>query len=174
MSGRLKGRILLTHSTSIVRSSNDFGYRGTPPTHPELLDYLASEFVAGGWKTKPVHKLIVMSNAYRMSSLPDAAAIAKDPENDLMWRFDLRRLNAEEIRDSILAVSGNLNLKKMGGPSMYPTIQKDVLAGQSRPGRWERRRGPRPHRRCPDRSGRSRSPTSPAAAAAPRGPRGPA
>ncbi len=117
----------------IVRSSSDFGYRGTPPTHPELLDWLASELVAGGWKLKPLHRLIVTSNAYRMSSRPDTAALAKDPENDLFWRFDLRRLSAEEVRDSILAVSGNLN-KKMGGPSIYPRISAEVLAGQSRPG----------------------------------------
>jgi hypothetical protein len=118
----------------IVRSTSDFGYRGTPPTHPELLDWLASEFVAGGWKLKTLHKLIVTSNAYRMSSRPDTAALAKDPENDLFWRFDLRRLSAEEVRDSILAVSGNLNKSKMGGPSIFPRISAEVLAGQSRPG----------------------------------------
>jgi mono/diheme cytochrome c family protein len=118
----------------IVRSSSDFGYRGTPPTHPELLDWLASELVAGGWKLKPLHKSIVMSSAYRMSSRPNAAALAKDPENDLFWRFDLRRLSAEEVRDSILAACGNLNRARLGGPSMYPTIQREVLEGQSRPG----------------------------------------
>jgi mono/diheme cytochrome c family protein len=118
----------------IVRSSSDFGYRGTPPTHPELLDWLASEFVERGWKLKAMHKLLVTSNAYKMSSRPDSAALAKDPENDLFWRFDLRRLSAEEVRDSILAVSGNLNLSKMGGPSIYPRISAEVLAGQSRPG----------------------------------------
>lgn len=117
----------------IVRTSSDFGYRGTPPTHPELLDWLASEFVAGGWKLKPLHKRLVMSHAYRMSSQPNEAALTKDPENDLFWRFNLRRLSAEEIRDSVLAVSGNLNLKT-GGPSIYPTIPKEVLAGQSVPG----------------------------------------
>jgi hypothetical protein len=118
----------------IVRSASDFGYRGTPPTHPELLDWLASEFVAGGWKLKPLHKRIVMSSVYQMSSLPNPAALAKDPENDLFWRFDLRRLSAEELRDSILAVCGQLNLGKMGGPSIYPRISAEVLAGQSRPG----------------------------------------
>jgi hypothetical protein len=118
----------------IVRSSSDFGYRGTPPTHPELLDWLASEFVGGGWGLKPLHRLIVTSSAYRMSSRPDVAALAKDPENDLFWRFDLRRLSAEEVRDSVLAVSGNLNKAKMGGPSVYPRVSAEVLAGQSRPG----------------------------------------
>jgi mono/diheme cytochrome c family protein len=118
----------------IVRSASDFGYRGTPPTHPELLDWLAAEFVERGWKLKAVHKLIVTSNAYRMSSRPDPAALAKDPENDLLWRFDLRRLSAEEVRDSVLAVGGNLNRSKVGGPSIYPHIQREVLQGQSMPG----------------------------------------
>jgi hypothetical protein len=118
----------------IVRSSSDYGYRGTPPTHPELLDWLASEFVARGWSMKAMHKLIVMSSAYQMTTVPDASALAKDPENDLYSHFDLRRLGAEEIRDSILAVSGNLNLHKTSGPSIYPRIAKEVHAGQSRPG----------------------------------------
>jgi hypothetical protein len=118
----------------IVRSASDFGYRGTPPTHPELLDWLAGEFVARGWSIKAMHRLIVTSSAYRMSSQPDAAALARDPENDLFWRFNLRRLTAEEVRDSILAVCGNLNGARLGGPSVYPRIQREVLYGQSMPG----------------------------------------
>jgi mono/diheme cytochrome c family protein len=118
----------------LVRSSSNFGYGGTPPTHPELLDWLASEFVARGLRLKELHKLILMSSTYRMSSGYDPAAFGKDPENDLLWRFDERRLTAEEVRDSILAVSGNLNLQKRGGPSVYPIIPKEVLAGQSQPG----------------------------------------
>jgi hypothetical protein len=120
----------------IVRSSNDFGFQGTRPTHPELLDWLASEFMAPstGWRWKPLHRLILTSNAYRMSSKANPKALAVDPANDLFWRFDMRRLSAEEIRDSILAVSGNLNLK-MFGPSVYPEIPAEVLAGQSVPGR---------------------------------------
>jgi mono/diheme cytochrome c family protein len=116
----------------LVRSSSNFGYMGTPPTHPELLDWLASEFVANGWRLKPLHRLIVLSNTFRMSSdsLPNEA----DPENDWLSHFDLRRLTAEEVRDSILAVSGNLNLNKRHGPSVYPVIPPEVLAGQSRPG----------------------------------------
>jgi mono/diheme cytochrome c family protein len=118
----------------IVRSPSDFGFRGTPPTHPELLDWLASEFVAGGWSLKTLHRLIVTSSAYRMSSQSDPAAQARDPENNLFWRFHPRRLGAEEVRDSVLAVSGNLNRTKMGGPSVYPRISAEVFAGQSRPG----------------------------------------
>jgi hypothetical protein len=118
----------------LVRSSNNFGYQGTPPTHPELLEWLANEFIAGGQKFKPIHRLILTSNAFRMSSQAEPAVVAKDPENDLLGRFDLRRLTAEEVRDSILAASGNLNLAKKDGPSVYPVIPAEVLAGQSRPG----------------------------------------
>ena len=118
----------------IVRSSSDFGFQGTPPTHRELLDWLASEFVAGGWRFKQLHKQIMLSSVYQMSSQANEAALAKDPTNDLFWRVDMRRLSAEEIRDSILAVNGTLNLGQMYGPSIYPRIPADVLAGQSRPG----------------------------------------
>jgi hypothetical protein len=118
----------------IVRSASDFGYRGTPPTHPALLDWLARELIANGWQLKALHRLIVTSSAYRMSSLPDAQALARDPENDLFWRFDLRRLAAEEVRDSILAVCGNLSTARVGGPSIFPKLPPEVLRGQSRPG----------------------------------------
>jgi hypothetical protein len=117
----------------IVRSTSDFGLGGTPPTHPELLDWLACELIDGGWRLKRLHKLILMSGAYQMSSRPTEEALAGDVENDLFSRFELRRLEAEEIRDSILAVSGNLNLD-MHGPSIYPRLADEVLAGQSRPG----------------------------------------
>ena len=82
-------------------------------------------------KLKRLHKTIMLSSAYRMSPKGNAAALAKDPENNLFWRFNMRRLTAEEVRDSILAVSGRLNLK-MGGPGIYPEIPREVLAGQSR------------------------------------------
>jgi hypothetical protein len=117
----------------IVRSPNNFGTQGDRPTHPEVLDWLAAEFMNNGWRMKPLHRLIVTSNAYRMSSRGRPEALAADPTNELFWRFDMRRLTAEEIRDSILATSGTLNLK-MYGPSVYPEIPKEVLAGQSRPG----------------------------------------
>ncbi len=117
----------------IVRSSSNFGFLGIAPTHPELLDYLATELIRGGWRLKPLHKQILMSSTYRMSSKADKAALAKDPENDLIWRFDMRRLGAEEVRDSILAVTGNLN-RKMGGPSILVKLPEEVLAGQSVPG----------------------------------------
>jgi hypothetical protein len=117
----------------IVRSSSNFGLQGDRPTHPELLDFLASELVDQGWHLKPLHRLIVTSNAYRLSSRANPAALAADPVNDLCWRFDMRRLTAEEIRDTILSLSGTLNLK-MYGPGVYPEIPPEVLAGQSMPG----------------------------------------
>lgn len=117
----------------IVRTTSNFGFQGTRATHPELLDWLAAEFVAQGWRMKPIHRLIVTSAAYRMSSQSNPRALTKDPENDLFWRFDMRRLEAEEVRDSILAANGSLNLDQ-GGPSVYPVIPPAVLAGQSVPG----------------------------------------
>jgi mono/diheme cytochrome c family protein len=133
----------------IVRTPNDYGLQGSRPTHPELLDWLAAEFVSPlptggegpgvrGWSMKHMHRLILTSNAYRMASRTDAKSTERgtklDVANDLFWRFDMRRLSAEEIRDSVLAVSGNLNLK-MHGPGIYPPIPKEVLSGQSVPGR---------------------------------------
>jgi cytochrome c551/c552 len=123
----------------IVRTSSDFGFQGSKPTHPELLDWLATEFVNNGWRLKPLHRQMMLSSAYRMSSEFNEAYADKDPENDLFWRFNMRRLQAEEIRDSILFVNAQLNHKKMFGRSMYPDLPKEVLAGQSIPGdNWER------------------------------------
>jgi hypothetical protein len=116
----------------IVPTPSDFGKLGEPPTHPALLDWLASEFVSGGWKLKRLHKLVMLSSTYRLSARADAANLKADPANTLRWRFDMRRLTAEEVRDSILAMSGNLNLK-MFGSSVYPKISKEVLAGLSFP-----------------------------------------
>ncbi|MCB9951087.1 MAG: PSD1 domain-containing protein [Planctomycetaceae bacterium] len=118
----------------IVRSSNNFGLQGDAPTHPELLDWLASEFMENGWSVKQLHRTILLSNTYQMSSTSNTKSLEQDPENNLFWRFDPRRLRAEEIRDSILAVNGSLNLDSMFGPSIYPVIPAEVLAGQSRPG----------------------------------------
>jgi mono/diheme cytochrome c family protein len=117
----------------IVASTNNFGNIGDRPTHPELLDWLATRFMADGWKLKSMHKLIMLSSVYRMSSDADEDGLTKDPANKLFWRFDMRRLSSEEIRDSVLAANGSLNLKQ-GGPSFYPRIPQEVLAGQSRPG----------------------------------------
>ncbi|MCE2399886.1 DUF1553 domain-containing protein [Candidatus Poribacteria bacterium] len=117
----------------IVRTSNDFGQLGSPPTHPELLDWLASEFITSGWKIKAMHKLIMTSNTYQMSTQSNPTYIHKDANNDLFWRFNMRRLTAEEIRDTVLWITGKLNLK-MAGPSIYPELPEEVLATASRPG----------------------------------------
>jgi hypothetical protein len=117
----------------IVPSTNDFGKLGEQPTHPELLDWLASEFVDGGWKVKRLHKMIMMSSVYQLSAAADEENLKADPSNALLWRFNMRRLTGEEVRDSILAVSSSLYLKQFG-PSTYPKIPKEVLAGQSVPG----------------------------------------
>ncbi len=117
----------------IVRSASDFGYQGTPPTHPLLLDWLAAEFVDRGWSMKQMHKLMMMSSTYQMSTQTSQAALEKDPENELFWRFNMRRLTAEEIRDSILTASGAINLA-MFGPQVYPPLPQEVLATASRPG----------------------------------------
>lgn len=120
----------------IVRSPNNFGTVGRPPTHPLLLDWLASEFVDSGWSMKHLHKAIVLSRTYRMSSRGNPEGLAKDPTNDLFWRYDMRRLTAEEIRDSLLAASGTLNTK-MHGPGIYPEMPEEALATSSTgAGKW--------------------------------------
>lgn len=136
---RLTGRVLMNRlwqhhfGRGIVRSPNNFGLLGDAPTHPELLDWLATELVRHGWKLKPLHKLLVMSATFRQSAHPSPLALQRDPLNDLFSRFEMRRLKAEEIRDSVLAVNGRLNLA-MYGPGVFPKISQEVLAGQSRPG----------------------------------------
>lgn len=115
----------------IVRSSNNFGAIGDRPTHPELLDWLASEFVSREWSMKALHKLILRSRTYRMASTANPKALAQDPENNLFWRFDMRRLSAEEIRDSLLAASGTLN-RDMRGPGVYPKLPPEVIATSSK------------------------------------------
>ena len=101
--------------TGIVETPNDFGFNGGRPSHPELLDWLASEFVAGGQRLKALHRLILTSNTYRQASAPRVDGLAVDAENRLLWRKSPVRLDAEALRDAVLAVSGKLN-PKMGGP----------------------------------------------------------
>ena len=100
----------------LVKTPNDFGHRGQPPTNPALLDYLASRFVKSGWSVKSMHRLIVLSRAYRMADqiedAGDSVAASNqsiDPANDLLWRFNPRRLSAEEIRDTVLVLGGSLD-----------------------------------------------------------------
>ncbi|MDR3401818.1 MAG: PSD1 and planctomycete cytochrome C domain-containing protein [Chthoniobacter sp.] len=100
--------------TGLVETPSDFGHNGAKPSHPELLDWLASEFIRSGWSVKHMHRLIVLSATYRQSSRIDAATQAKDADDRLLWRYPAPRLEAESIRDAMLAVSGRLNLKMFG------------------------------------------------------------
>ncbi|MGC8639014.1 MAG: DUF1553 domain-containing protein [Isosphaeraceae bacterium] len=99
----------------IVSTPSDFGYNGGRPSHPALLDWLAAQYIAGGWRLKPLHRLIVLSSTYRQSSRLDAKAQSIDRQNQLLWHIPLRRLEAESIRDAILSCSGRLD-QSMGGP----------------------------------------------------------
>ncbi|HEY2148981.1 MAG TPA: DUF1553 domain-containing protein, partial [Pirellulales bacterium] len=94
---------------------SDFGFNGGRPSHPELLDWLATEFMVGGWRMKPIHRMIMLSSAYRQSNRIDPRAAEIDGTNSLLWHFRSRRLEAEPIRDGVLAVSGALDMR-MGGP----------------------------------------------------------
>ena len=98
----------------IVATPNDFGTQGEPPTHPELLDYLASEFVKGGWRLKPLHKLLMTSAVYMQGGAEVPANTALDVDNKLWWRRPSQRLEAESVRDAMLAVSGTLQLDMYG------------------------------------------------------------
>ena len=100
----------------IVNTPGDFGRQGERPTHPELLDWLADEFVQSGWKLKPLHRLILLSTAYRQSSV-NQSSLQNDPENKLYARFKMRRLDAETLRDSMLATNGSLVRNLYGAPS---------------------------------------------------------
>ncbi|MEC5128039.1 PSD1 and planctomycete cytochrome C domain-containing protein [Verrucomicrobiales bacterium BCK34] len=117
----------------IVPSTSDFGHLGEKPSHPELLDWLAREFVESGWDMKAMHRLMLMSNTYRMSSEPNSGNLDKDPQNRNFWRYDMRRLTAEEMRDSILTLSGKLNLKSKG-EWVFPPLPPEVLSTSSKPG----------------------------------------
>ena len=113
----LVNRIWLHHfGRGLVNSPGDFGTHGEKPSHPELLDWLANEFVKIGWSAKQMHKLIMTSATYRQASVRDARKERVDVENRLLWRMNVRRLEAEVLRDSLLAVSGKLNAKMFGEP----------------------------------------------------------
>ncbi|MFO0808439.1 MAG: PSD1 and planctomycete cytochrome C domain-containing protein [Gemmataceae bacterium] len=111
-------RVWMHHfGKGLVDSPSDFGVRTGPPTHPELLDWLAAEFVARGWSVKELQRLIVLSNAYRQRSDDRPDALAKDPENRLVWKFPRQRLDLEALRDGLLAASGRLD-PMVGGPAV--------------------------------------------------------
>src|SRR5439155_18838981 len=115
----------------IVATLDNFGKMGEPPTHPELLDYLAAEFMNRGWSIKQTHRLIMTSEAYQMASaFEDAADRERDPQNQYLWRFRAQRLDAEIVRDSILESSGGINLT-IGGPSLFPSLPPELLRSVS-------------------------------------------
>jgi hypothetical protein len=133
----LVNRVWLYHfGRGLVETANDFGANGSPPSHPELLDYLANEFVANGWRLKPLHRMILLSSTYRQASrLPDPAAARTDPDGRLLSHFPRRRLEAEEVRDAMLAASGELN-PKAGGPSVMVPVERDLVSLLYDPGQW--------------------------------------
>jgi hypothetical protein len=113
----LVNRLWLLHfGTGLVATPSDFGLRSDPPSHPELLDFLAGEFVRSGWSIKTMHRLIMLSSTYQQASGSDPNALVRDPEDRLVWRFARRRLDFEAMRDSLLAVSGGLDPTIGGRP----------------------------------------------------------
>ncbi len=140
--GRLLARVIVNRlwqhhmGRGLVATPSDFGIRGEKPSHPELLDYLATELIANGWRLKPIHKLIMASAVYQLSSQPDEAKAKIDRENVLCWRHPARRLEGEVIRDAMLSISGDLD-PRMYGPgtldeaskrrSIYFTVKRSKL-----------------------------------------------
>jgi hypothetical protein len=120
----------------IVSTPSNFGRMGNLPSHPELLDWLATEFVRQGWSIKGMHRLILTSQTYQMaSSFYRPANMEEDPENAELWRFPVRRLEAEIIRDIILSASGQLN-RQAGGPPFFPAVPKTAYVEVARVGKW--------------------------------------
>jgi hypothetical protein len=125
----LANRVWQHHfGTGIVDTPSDFGFLGSKPTHPELLDYLAGRLVANGWKLKPLHREILLSQTYQQSDTYREMAAKEDKDARLLWRFPPRRLSAEELRDTMLSVAGRLQLEPMGGPGfrLYKVSQNNV------------------------------------------------
>lgn len=114
--------------TGLVDTPSDFGFLGSQPTHPALLDYLARRLIAHGWRLKPLHREILLSQTYRQSGQHRAEAAQADQEARLLWRFPPRRLTAEEVRDTLLTAAGKLKLDPMGGPGfrLYKAMQNNV------------------------------------------------
>jgi hypothetical protein len=122
----------------IVKTANNFGINGERPTHPELLDFLASRLLESGWRLKPLHRMILLSSAYRQSSRAVDEKIAQrlDPDDRLLWRFPKRRLSAEEIRDAMMSAAGRINLK-VGGPSVMLPVEADLIGQLYKTSQWQ-------------------------------------
>lgn len=132
----------------IVGTPNDFGKMGMRPTHPELLDWMGNQLVANGWRIKPIHKLMLTSSTWMQDfeSPISAEAMQKDPENKLLWHWARRRMEAEELRDSMLAVAGRLNTKMLG-PSVMVPVDKELVNLLYKPSQWEVASDPADHDR---------------------------
>jgi hypothetical protein len=127
--------------TGIVKTANDFGLRGEPPSHPELLDHLAASLIDSGWSLKTIHRRIVCTATYQQSSKQEPGARRQgpdtaDPENRLLWHFNRRRLSAEELRDAMLAVSGRLNFHA-AGPSVMTPVDSELVNLLYKPSQWQ-------------------------------------
>jgi hypothetical protein len=128
--GHLLARVIVNRlwqhhlGRGIVATPSDFGTQGARPTHPELLDWLAGELIRGGWRLKPIHKLILTSSVYLQTSACDEVRLAADRDNLLWWRRPGRRLEAEVIRDSLLAVSGQLDATMFGAGTLDPNMKR--------------------------------------------------
>ncbi len=131
--GALTARVMVNRlwqhhfGEGLVRTPSDFGFQGDRPSHPELLDWLAGELIRNGWRLKPLHKLIMTSAVYMQGASHDEAKAGVDPENRLWWHRRAVRLEAEAIRDAMLAVSGCLNPER-GGPGVHPWVHPDAIA----------------------------------------------
>lgn len=135
----LVNRIWQHHfGTGIVQSLDNFGRLGTPPSHPELLDWLAVEFLERGWSIKQLHSLVVTSTAYRQRSAVSEEHLRRDPDNRLLSRMPLRRLDAEEVRDSLLAVAGLLSERRYGPPDQVEVRSDGLVTSKPVDGRWRR------------------------------------
>ncbi len=129
----LVNRLWMGHfGAGIVATPNDFGRMGARPTHPELLDWLANEFVAGGFRMKPLHRMMVLSSTYRQAYAPPNE---KDPRNRFLSSYNRRRLQAEEMRDAMLAAAGVLNDKR-GGPGVFTPIEPELVNLLYKPDQW--------------------------------------
>ena len=125
----------------LVKSANDFGTRGERPSHPELLDWLARSLIEKGFEAKAIHRTMVLSSTYRQASNAPRSMWRKeqetlDPENRLLWKFNRRRLSAEELRDAMLAVAGRLNLQR-GGPSIMTPVDEQLVKQLYKPSQWQ-------------------------------------
>ena len=137
----LLGRVMVNRiwqhhfGAGLVRTPNDYGRNGDRPTHPRLLDWLAVEFREKGWSVKEIHRIVMRSSAYRASSVASPASLQADPDNRWLSRMSRRRLDADAIRDSVLAVAGSLSLK-MGGVGVIPPLSDEELLAARMPHLW--------------------------------------